>query len=110
MKSGIYSASLTSEDEPIAEAILVVSGRTVNGASRGYLARGYYDQESDTVSCELLLYRKDEAVIFGREDRYTLQLRRDTQQPAKLVFLGHTDQDPERKLSVEFIWQGSLAE
>jgi hypothetical protein len=110
MKSGIYSTSWTFKAEPVAEAIFVISGRTVNGGGPGYLAKGYYDQENNTISFQFWVYRKDHALIFGQEDRYTLQLSRDTRQPTKLVFSGHTDQAPELELSVEFVWQGSLAE
>lgn len=56
-------------------------------------ARATTNPKSDTLSCELWAYRKDHATIFGRRDRYTLRLRRDTQHPMKLIFSGYIDEE-----------------
>ena len=45
MESGIYSVSLTFDDEPAGEAVLVLSGGFVHGGGPGYLCKGYYKPE-----------------------------------------------------------------
>jgi T3SS negative regulator,GrlR len=109
MDDGIYSVLLTSNHQPAGEGILVLSGRTIHGGGPGYLWKGYYNQESDTIRCELWAYRKDHATIFGQRDRYTLRLERDSRQ-TQLIFLGHADENPPVPVSVEFVWESPLVE
>jgi hypothetical protein len=108
MEDGIYMASLTANNEPIGEGIVVFRDGIFNGGGQGYLYKGVYEQATDTIKGELLLYRKGHATVFGEKHRYTLVLHRDKQQ-AKLIFSGQLGADPTRIVMTELVWQESLA-
>lgn len=107
MDDGIYSNLISSKNEPVAEGIVVLNGRTLNGGGRGYLFRGECSLQGDTLNCEIFSYRQDEATIFGEKEYYSLRLKRDTKKEV-LVFTGPVDQSPELTLTAELIWRASL--
>jgi T3SS negative regulator,GrlR len=109
MDDGIYSVSLKHEDEPLGGGVLVLRDGTMNGGGPGYLWTGFYDHKRESVSCDIWAYQKSEASIFGDKDQYTLSLKRD-RQPGKLTFSGSVDHDPNRVVTVEFVWQRRLAQ
>jgi T3SS negative regulator,GrlR len=64
MDDGIYSIFISSKNEPLAEGIVVLNGRNLNGGGRGYLFRGECDQQGDVLNCENFSYRQDKATIL----------------------------------------------
>jgi T3SS negative regulator,GrlR len=108
MDDGIYRVTLTRHNQPIAEAILVLKDGLFNGGGEGYLFRGSYDRDTDTIRGEVLAYDKEQAPIYAIDDRYTVALLRDIQQP-NLVFSGLFNDDPARPITAEFSWKVPLA-
>lgn len=107
MDDGIYSIFISSKNEPLAEGIVVLNGRNLNGGGRGYLFRGECDQQGDVLNCEIFSYRQDKATIFGEKEYYSLRLTRDTKKEMPL-FTGPVDQAPEIILTAGLTWLASL--
>ncbi|MBV8969924.1 MAG: hypothetical protein JO331_12820 [Verrucomicrobia bacterium] len=55
-----------------------------------------------------MAYDKEQTPIYAIDDRYTVALQRDKQQP-NLMFSGLYNDDPVRPITAEFFWKVPLA-